>query len=417
MKLPEVITYGCRLNIYESEVIKKHMQQAGLEDFILFNSCSVTNEAKKQVLQDIKKIKKNNPNKKIIVTGCAVQINEDIFKSMTEVDYLFGNKEKMELDTYLNLKKQKSFQKVSDIMQVKSIAPQFLDSFEEHTRAFLQIQNGCDHRCTFCTIPFGRGNSRSLPVDSIIDQIDILNEKGFKEIVLTGVDLTSYGPDLGSDMNLGILLDQILKRNKKLERLRISSIDSIEVDDLMFEIISSEEKIMPHFHLSLQSGDNLILKRMKRRHSREDAIQFCNRLKNIRKNIIFGADFIVGFPTETESMFHQTLNLVDECDLTFLHVFPFSPMDKTPAARMPQVATSIIKDRGKILREKGQLKIRKKFKDSIGKTFRVLAEKNSFGYSENYLKIKISNQVKEGSIVPVEATGMTKNYLEAKLIH
>ncbi len=417
MKEKNIYTYGCRLNIYESEIIQKHMNQVGLKNFILFNSCSVTNEAKKKVIDDIKKVKKNNPDKLIIVTGCASQIDAETFKNMSEVDFLIGNKEKMELSTFEEIAGKKKLEKISDIMTVKNIAPQLIDSFQNHSRAFIQIQNGCDHRCTFCTIPYGRGNSRSLPIPKIIEQIDLLNEKGFKEIVLTGVDLTSYGPDLNDKINLGILLKEILNKNKKLKRLRLSSIDSIEVDDLLFEIISSEKRVMPHLHLSMQSGDNMILKRMKRRHQREDAIKFCNEIRKKRNDIIFGADLIAGFPTETEEMFHNTLKIIDDCDLTLLHVFPFSPMSNTPASKMPQVSKEIIKQRAKILREKGQLKMKKKFKDSIGKVFNILAEKNSYGYSENYLKIKVQSNINEGEIIPVEIIGQKRDYLEAKLVH
>ena len=412
-----IITYGCRLNIYESEVIQKHMDEAGLKNYILFNSCSVTNEAKKKVINDIKKAKKISPQKKIIVTGCASQIDSEFFNNMTEVNHVIGNKEKMELNTYLSLKNSQIKNKISDIMQLKSIAPQFIEIFNNHSRAFIQIQNGCDHRCTFCTIPFGRGNSRSLPIEKIIEQINILNEKGFNEIILTGVDLTSYGPDLGKNINLGVLVQNILNKNKNLKRLRLSSIDSIEIDDLLFDIISSEKKIMPHFHLSMQSGDNMILKRMKRRHQREHAIDFCNKLKSVRPEVIFGADLIAGFPTETEEMFHNTLKIIDECDLTLLHVFPFSPMQKTPAAKMPQVPRNIVKERAKILREKGQLKIKNKFKDTVGQKLNVLTEKDSFGYSENYLKVKITGnqKVDEGQIIPVYITGYSPSYLKATI--
>ena len=412
-----IITYGCRLNIYESEVIQKHLEKAKLQDYILFNSCSVTNEAKKKVIDDIKKHKKKYPQKKIIVTGCASQIDSETFLNMKEVEHVIGNKEKMEFETFLKISSDKIKNKVSDIMELKSIAPQFLESFENHSRAFIQIQNGCDHRCTFCTIPYGRGNSRSLPIESIIEQINVLNEKGFNEIVLTGVDLTSYGPDLNEKTNLGKLIEAILKNNKELKRLRLSSLDSIEIDSLLFEILSSEKRIMPHFHLSMQSGDNMILKRMKRRHQREHAIDFCNKIKSARPEVIFGADLIAGFPTETEEMFHNTLKIIDECDLTLLHVFPFSPMEKAPASKMPQVPRHIIKERAKILREKGQLKMKNKFKDTVGKTLNVLTEKNSFGYSENYLKVKISgkNSLKEGEILPVQITGYNPNYLEATI--
>ena len=416
MKNKNIITYGCRLNIYESEVIQNHINKAGLKNFTLFNSCSVTNEAKKRVIDDIKKTKKTFPENKIIVTGCASQIDSDFFINMEEVDHVIGNKEKMEFSTFEKLAADQIKNQISDIMELETIAPQFIESFSEHSRAFIQIQNGCDHRCTFCTIPYGRGNSRSLPIEKIIEQINILNDRGFNEIVLTGVDLTSYGPDLGEEINLGFLLNKIFSKSKGLKRLRLSSLDSIEIDDQLFDIISHEKKVMPHFHLSMQSGDNMILKRMKRRHQREHAIEFCNKLKRHREDVIYGADLIAGFPTETDEMFKNTLNIIDECDLTLLHIFPFSPMKMAPASRMPQLPRNIIKQRAKILRNKGKEKIMKKFKESVGQTFNILTEKNSFGYSENYLKVKVNNSepINEGEIYPVKITGYEDNYLQGK---
>ena len=416
MKNKNIITYGCRLNIYESEVIQNHINKAGLKNFTLFNSCSVTNEAKKKVIDDIKKTKKTFPENKIIVTGCASQIDSDFFINMKEVDHVIGNKEKMEFSTFEKLAADQIKNQISDIMELETIAPQFIESFSEHSRAFIQIQNGCDHRCTFCTIPYGRGNSRSLPIEKIIEQINILNDRGFNEIVLTGVDLTSYGPDLGEEINLGFLLNKIFSKSKGLKRLRLSSLDSIEIDDQLFDIISHEKKVMPHFHLSMQSGDNMILKRMKRRHQREHAIEFCNKLRRHREDVIYGADLIAGFPTETDEMFENTLNIIDECDLTLLHIFPFSPMKMAPASRMPQLPRNIIKQRAKILRNKGKEKIMKKFKESVGKTFNILTEKNSFGYSENYLKVKVDNakHINEGEIYPVKITGYEDNYLQGK---
>ena len=416
MKNKNIITYGCRLNIYESEVIQNHINKAGLKNFTLFNSCSVTNEAKKRVIDDIKKTKKTFPENKIIVTGCASQIDSDFFINMKEVDHVIGNKEKMEFSTFEKLAADQIKNQISDIMELETIAPQFIESFSEHSRAFIQIQNGCDHRCTFCTIPYGRGNSRSLPIEKIIEQINILNDRGFNEIVLTGVDLTSYGPDLGEEINLGFLLNKIFSKSKGLKRLRLSSLDSIEIDDQLFDIISHEKKVMPHFHLSMQSGDNMILKRMKRRHQREHAIEFCNKLRRHREDVIYGADLIAGFPTETDEMFENTLNIIDECDLTLLHIFPFSPMKMAPASRMPQLPRNIIKQRAKILRNKGKEKIMKKFKESVGKTFNILTEKNSFGYSENYLKVKVNNSehINEGEIYPVKITGYEDNYLQGK---
>lgn len=358
----EIITFGCRLNAYESEIIRKKSAEAGLqereEDVVILNTCAVTNEALRQAKQAIRKIHRQRPNSKIIVTGCAAQIEAENFSNMPEVALVLGNNEKLQGKSYKNIPDfgASSFEKlrVNDIMEVQNNAPHMIDSFGGKSRAFVQIQNGCDHRCTFCIIPYTRGPSRSVPMGTIVQQIQHLVERGYYEIVLTGVDLTSYGTDLPVNSCLSTLIQAILKQVPTLPRLRISSIDSVEVDEEFFELLAYEKRIMPHLHLSLQAGDNIILKRMKRRHSRAQAIDFCQKLRSLRPNIVFGADLIAGFPTETEEMFKNTCDFIQECGLTHLHVFPFSPRQGTPAARMPQISKAFIKERASILRQIGK---------------------------------------------------------------
>ena len=354
LKSPHVITFGCRLNAYESEVMKTHAQAAGLEDAVIINTCAVTAEATRQAHQTIRRMRKENPDAPLIVTGCAAQIDPDAFAGMEGVDLVLGNDEKMHADPFEQFGLgQTERVRVNDIMAVTETTPHMIDAFGERTRAFVQVQNGCDHRCTFCIIPFGRGNSRSVPVGGVVEQIQRLVDRGFKEVVLSGVDITSYGPDLPGEVNLGHLVEKILTHVPDLERLRLSSIDSVEIDDTLYRLITQEPRLLPHLHLSLQSGDDMILKRMKRRHFREDAIKFCQAVKAARPEITFGADLIAGFPTETETMFENTLRLVDECGLTFLHVFPYSARPGTPAARMPQLNGALVKERAARLRTKG----------------------------------------------------------------
>ncbi|MGI9464801.1 MAG: tRNA (N(6)-L-threonylcarbamoyladenosine(37)-C(2))-methylthiotransferase MtaB, partial [Aestuariivirgaceae bacterium] len=345
MGAAQVITFGCRLNTYESEVMRSHAKACGLDDAVIINTCAVTAEAQRQARQAIRRARRDNPDSRIIVTGCAAQIDPDGFAGMDEVDHVLGNEEKLQAESYAFGVEREEKVQVNDIMSVTETAGHLIDGFAGRTRAFVQIQNGCDHRCTFCIIPFGRGNSRSVPAGDVVRQIQVLLENGYKEIVLTGVDITSYGADLPGTPSLGNLVRRILKTVPALPRLRLSSIDSIEADAELMAAFAEEDRLMPHVHLSVQSGDDMILKRMKRRHLRADSIAFCNELRDLRPDVVFGADIIAGFPTETEEMFDGSLRLVEECGLTFLHVFPYSARPGTPAARMPQVPGDIVKRR------------------------------------------------------------------------
>ena len=413
MKNQNVITFGCKLNSFDSQVIREKANLQKLNNTFFINTCAVTKEAEKQAKKRIRKIKRENPKAKIIVTGCSAQINPKIYANMNEVDLILGNEEKFNFDKYLNLiNSQFSKIVVNNIMSVKETANHFIKGFDKKARAFIQIQTGCDHRCTFCTIPFGRGNSRSVPIKEICKQIKILLEKEFKEIVLTGVDLTSYGNDLYGKPKLGKLVKEILKNINKLERLRLSSLDAIEIDNDLIDIISHEERLMPHLHLSIQSGDNIILKRMKRRHSREDVINLCNNLKKFRNNIVFGADIIAGFPTETDQMFLNSKKILSECDLTYLHIFPYSNRPNTPASKMPQISKKIIKKRAKLLRIEANKKLQVFLKKQINKKHKVLFENETEGHSENFVPIKTKTKHKVGDIVTVKG----KKIFNGKLI-
>ena len=398
----DVVTFGCRLNAFESEVMRVEAERAGLTDTIVINSCAVTNEAVAQARQSIRRLKRMRPSSRIVVTGCAAQTQAEMFARMEEVDRVVGNDDKMQRETWHNARAAfdgttlgfEASEKiaVADIMAVRKMAPHLEGAKEGLPRVFVQVQNGCDHRCTFCIIPFGRGNSRSVPMGAVVDQIRTLVGRGHPEIVLTGVDLTSYGADLPGAPKLGQLTRQILRHVPELKRLRISSVDSIEVDRDLLDVIAEDERLMPHLHLSLQSGDDLILKRMKRRHSRQQAIDFCAEVRRLRPDIAFGADIIAGFPTETEEMFARSQDLIDECALTFLHVFPYSPRPGTPAARMPQVPTSIVKDRAKRLRAAGDAALKRRCDAEIGATRRVLIESTSQGRTEHFLPVAISGE-------------------------
>lgn len=401
----EVVTFGCRLNAFEAEVIRREAEGAGLSDTIVINSCAVTNEAVAQARQSIRKLKRERPGARIVVTGCAAQTQSQMFAGMAEVDRVVGNDDKMRSSTWrdaraaFDLGASKKIA-VSDIMSVKEMAPHLIDGFAAGLpRVFVQVQNGCDHRCTFCIIPYGRGNSRSVPMGAVVEQVRALAMRGHAEIVLTGVDLTSYGTDLPGAPRLGLLTKQILRHVPELKRLRISSIDSIEADDDLLDAIASDARLMPHLHLSLQSGDDMILKRMKRRHSRQDAIAFCDQVRRLRPDIAFGADIIAGFPTETGEMFSRSLDLVQECGLTFLHVFPYSPRPGTPAARMPQVAGGAIKERAKRLRTAGEAALRQRLNAEIGATRDVLIESDGQGRTEHYLPVAIADE-RVGNVVP-----------------
>jgi threonylcarbamoyladenosine tRNA methylthiotransferase MtaB len=394
----EVITFGCRLNAFESEVIAREAEKAGLDDTIVINSCAVTNEAVAQARQSIRRLKRERPDARIVVTGCAAQTQAEMFADMREVDRVIGNDDKMRSAAWhatraaLDLASDEKIA-VSDIMAVREMAPHLLDGFQSGLpRVFVQVQNGCDHRCTFCIIPFGRGNSRSVPMGAVVDQVRALSACGHAEIVLTGVDLTSYGADLPGAPRLGLLVKQILRHVPELKRLRISSIDSIEADSDLLEAIAGEPRLMPHLHLSLQSGDDMILKRMKRRHARKDAIAFCAEVRRLRPDIAFGADIIAGFPTETEEMFARSLDLVDECGLTFLHVFPYSLRPGTPAARMPQVAAGAIRERASRLRAAGEAALQRRLMSEIGAMREVLIESDRLGRTEHYLPVAIAGE-------------------------
>ncbi|MDE2379146.1 tRNA (N(6)-L-threonylcarbamoyladenosine(37)-C(2))-methylthiotransferase MtaB [Bradyrhizobium sp.] len=406
----EVVTFGCRLNAFESEVIRREAEDAGLPDTIVINSCAVTNEAVAQARQSIRKLKRERPGARIVVTGCAAQTQSEMFAGMAEVDRVLGNDDKMHGHAWRAARMAfdaGAAEKVavSDIMAVREMAPHLVDGFAAGVpRVFVQVQNGCDHRCTFCIIPFGRGNSRSVPMGAVVDQVRALAERGHAEIVLTGVDLTSYGADLPGAPKLGTLTKQILRHVPELKRLRISSIDSIEADFDLLDAVANDARLMPHLHLSLQAGDDMILKRMKRRHSRRDAIAFCDQVRRLRPDVAFGADIIVGFPTETEDMYARSLDLVGECGLTFLHVFPYSPRPGTPAARMPQVASPVIKERARRLREAGEAALRRRLEAEIGATRDVLIESASQGRTEHYLPVAIAG-ARVGDVRPLRIGG------------
>ena len=398
----DVVTFGCRLNAFESEVIRHEADNAGLADTIVINSCAVTNEAVAQARQSIRRLKRERPGARIVVTGCAAQTQAKMFAEMDEVDRVLGNDEKMRGQAWRDTRTafdagfgiaQSEKIAVADIMAVKEMAPHLLEGFQSGLpRVFVQVQNGCDHRCTFCIIPYGRGNSRSVPMGAVVDQVRALVERGHAEIVLTGVDLTSYGADLPGAPKLGGLTKQILRHVPELKRLRISSIDQVEADADLLDAISEDQRLMPHLHLSLQSGDDMILKRMKRRHSRRGAIDFCAQVRRLRPDVAFGADIIAGFPTETEEMFARSLDLVEECDLTFLHVFPYSKRPGTPASRMPQVGGETIKERAKRLRAAGQAALRKRLASEIGATRQVLVESGKQGRTEHFLPVAIAGE-------------------------
>ncbi|WP_281301056.1 MULTISPECIES: tRNA (N(6)-L-threonylcarbamoyladenosine(37)-C(2))-methylthiotransferase MtaB [unclassified Iodidimonas] len=407
---PEIITFGCRLNAYESEVMRENAIAAGLEDVVIINSCAVTAEAMRQARQAIRRAKRARPDARLIVTGCGAQIDPKMFLDMPDVDHVLGNAEKMRPRSFVDLAKGTAERLlVNDIFSVEETAGHLIDGFREKARAFVQIQNGCNHRCTFCIIPYGRGNSRSVPAGEVVEQIKRLVDHGYGEVVLSGVDITSWGGDLPGTPPLGRLVQQILKHVPDLPRLRISSIDSIEVDAPLFEALISEPRLMPHLHLSLQAGDNMILKRMKRRHSREDAIAFCQSVRAHRPEIVFGADIITGFPTESEAMFQNSLKLVEACDLTWLHVFPYSERVGTPAARMPQVDVPVRKERAARLRALGESQVDRYYADCVGKTLMVLVEKTgsgpngpwAMGHSEGFAPVRMQGDHAAGTIIAV----------------
>lgn len=412
MTEPEIITFGCRLNAYESEVMRAHADAAGLGRAIIVNTCAVTGEAVRQARQRIRKARRGNPDAPIIVTGCAAQVDPEMFARMPEVDHVLGNEEKLQAASFAALVDPDGERvRVGDIMAVREAAGSFIDGFGSRARAYVQIQTGCDHRCTFCIIPMGRGNSRSVPAADIREQIARLIGRGYREVVLTGVDLTAYGADLEGGFSLGELVLYILGRCPDLARLRLSSIDQIEVDDALMEAIATEPRLMPHLHLSLQAGDDMILKRMKRRHGRADAIRFCEQVRTVRPEIVFGADLIAGFPTETEAMFERTLDLVGACGLTYLHVFPYSPRPGTPGARMPQVDSETVKARARRLRELGRQQISKYLDAQAGQTCEVLVERARCGRTPQFAEVSLDKDCVPGDLVAVKIAGLAADQL------
>jgi threonylcarbamoyladenosine tRNA methylthiotransferase MtaB len=408
----EVLTFGCRLNVYESEAIKNRAREAQLQGCVVVNTCAVTAEAVRQSRQAIRRLKRENPDRRIIVTGCAAQTEPQTYAAMTEVDAVLGNQEKLSAQAFADFGAGSAERiRVNDIMSVRQTAPQMVDHFENQTRAFLQVQNGCDHRCTFCVIPFGRGPSRSVPMGAVVSEALRLTEKGFAEIVLTGVDLTSYGADLPGTPSLGVLVKKLLKLVPEMKRLRLSSIDSIEAGADLMRAIAQEERLMPHFHLSAQSGDDMILKRMKRRHTRADTVAFCETVRRTRPDAAFGADLIAGFPTETDAMFENSLKLVDDAGLSRLHVFPFSPRPGTAAAKMPQIPHALVKERAARLRAQGEAARDRRLDAMRGTRHIVLAEKGGIGHTPCFTPVSFDGPYVRGTLVPLTITGRTSGHL------
>lgn len=401
----EVVTFGCRLNTYESEAMRAQALAAGFKNTIIVNTCTVTAEAARQARQTIRRLRRERPDANIVVTGCAVQVEPERFAAMAEVNHVVGNDRKLKADTWEGLVQSHDKLLVGDIMQVRETAMHLVDGFEGKARAFVQVQNGCDHRCTFCIIPYGRGPSRSVPMGQVVEQVQLLVARGYAEVVLTGVDLTSYGHDLPGRPVLGTLTRALLRHVPDLPRLRISSIDAVEMDDDLWRAWADEERLMPHLHLSLQAGDNMILKRMKRRHLREDAIAFCQRARSLRPDAIFGADIIAGFPTETEAMFENSLAIVDECELTHLHVFPYSPREGTPAARMPMLPKAVIKERAARLRKKGQEALLRHLQAQLGQQAQVLVESPLMGRLPGFTPVKLPSPMPVGVLAHVSLVG------------
>jgi threonylcarbamoyladenosine tRNA methylthiotransferase MtaB len=417
----DVITFGCRLNSVETEVIRREAVRAGLADMavadtVVVNTCAVTVEATRQARQAIRRIRRERPAARIVVTGCAAQSEPALFTAMAEVDRVIGNSEKLDPHAWAATREfldradrfglaDEEKAAVNDIMAVTETAAHLIEGFEGHARAFVQVQNGCDHRCTFCIIPFGRGNSRSVPLGAVVEEIRRLCARGFREVVLTCVDLTSYGIGLPGAPRLGTLVRQILKHVPELERLRLSSIDSVEADRDLIDCFAGEARLMPHLHLSLQAGDDLILRRMKRRHRRADAIAFCAQLRRLRPDIVFGADIIAGFPTESEAMFTRSLDLIDECGLTYLHVFPYSARPGTPAARMPPVAPATVKQRAQRLRARGAVALRSHLAREVGTRRHVLVEAGARGHTEHFTEVRLTAPAERGQVIEVAITG------------
>ncbi len=415
---PKFTTLGCRLNAYETEAMKAMAQDAGLKNAVVINTCAVTAEAVRKARQEIRRLRRDNPSAQIIVTGCAAQTEPETFSVMEEVDRVVGNAEKMRLATWTgmaaNFIGDTEKVQVDDIMSVTETAGHLIDGFGTRSRAYVQVQNGCDHRCTFCIIPYGRGNSRSVPAGVVVDQIKRLVDRGYNEVVLTGVDLTSWGADLPLKPRLGDLVARILKLVPDLPRLRISSIDSIEADEALMQAIATETRLMPHLHLSLQHGDNLILKRMARRHLRDDAIRFCEEARKLRPDITFGADIIAGFPTETDTHFQNALALITDCDLTWMHIFPYSKRAGTPAAKIPkQVDGKVIRARAARLRDAGRKQVEKHLVAQKGRGHRILMENSHMGRTEQFAEVVFEVAQIEGAVVNAQITGHVGEQLTA----
>lgn len=415
----EVITFGCRLNTYESEVMRAEAEKAGLNNAVLVNTCAVTGEAVRQARSAIRRARRENPHARIIVTGCAAQTEKQTFADMPEVDAVLGNEEKLKSASYRALPdfgvSAEEKLRVNDIMSIKATAPQMIKHIDGHVRAFIQVQNGCDHRCTFCVIPYGRGNSRSVPMGAVVEQARKLTENGYCEIVLTGVDATSYGADLPGEPTLGYLAKTLLKQVPEILRLRLSSIDSIEADRHLLDLIADEQRFMPHLHLSLQHGDDMILKRMKRRHMRADAIRFCEDVRALRPDIAFGADMIAGFPTETEEMFENAASLAEECGISNLHVFPYSPRPGTPAARMPQLDRGLIKQRAARLRERGEHLRQVHLERMVGTQQTILVENNGFAHTDNFTLVAAPG-LEPRTLAQVLITGHNGKHLDMQCL-
>ena len=417
MDTNEVKTYGCRLNFYESEVIRKFAKKQNISNSTFINGCAVTNKTIADLKSEIRKIKREKPDRKIILTGCAAQIHQEDFSKMSEIDAIIGNKEKLEEKTYERLRTANDkVNEVGDILQESQAIAPIIDKVEQRIRGFVQIQNGCDHRCTFCIIPYGRGNSRSVKPNNVVKQIKNLLEKNYKEVVLTGVDLTSYGHDFEDKKTITDLVKLIFSEVPNLKRLRLSSLDIAEIDDDLTNLIGTEKRILPHIHLSLQAGDNMILKRMKRRHLREDAINKINKIRSVRPDVVFGADLIAGFPTETEEMFNNTIKLVEECNISFLHVFPFSPREGTPASRMPQLNREIIKKRAKILRELGNKQVLKYYNKLENTEINLIVESESRGRSDGFAKVNLNRDYGNGNLIKMLVTGSDSSGLSGNII-
>ena len=406
---PQTISFGCRLNTYESEVMRNHAAQAGLTNAVIVNTCTVTAEAERQARQAIRKLRREQPDAKIIVTGCAVQVHAARFAAMPEIDHVIGNDVKLDAATFQTLDRARV--QVNDIQSIRETAAHLVTGFEHGPRGFVQVQNGCDHRCTFCIIPFGRGPSRSVPMGQVVEQVRSLVASGHHEIVLTGVDITSYGPDLPGQPRLGQMVRRLLALVPELRRLRLSSLDPAEIGDDLWRLIAEEPRLMPHLHLSLQAGDDMILKRMKRRHTREQALAVCRRARDLRPDIAFGADLIAGFPTETDAMFANSLNIVSECDLTWLHVFPYSPRTGTPAAKMPQVDGALRKERAAQLRTAGDVQVVRHLNAMVGKQLEILVEQPGVGRTPHYAEMRFTGNAPTGGVVMAAAIGL----LEQKL--